>query len=46
MGGHEQIGGMAGSSYLRGMNVNQFNDSKDEENWDQLSRASTPENYS
>ena len=34
MGGHDNIGGFAGSSYIRGMNNNQFNDSKDDENWD------------
>ena len=39
------IGGMAGSSYLRGMENNQFNDSNGDENWDNESLESDPEDY-
>jgi hypothetical protein len=37
--------GLAGSSYLRGLNNNQFNDSKDEENWDEESQESEADDY-
>lgn len=41
MGGGAGIG-MAGSTYLKG---NQFQESADEENWDQESIESAPEDY-
>jgi len=37
--------GLAGSSYLRGLNNNQFNESKEDENWDEESQESEAEDY-
>lgn len=42
--GTDQTGlGLAGSTYLRGIGNNQFDQSKDDENWDQESEASEPD---
>lgn len=37
--------GLAGSSYLRGLNNKQFSDSKDEDNWDDESKESDADDY-
>lgn len=36
---------IAGSNYLRGMQDNQYNDSINDENWDDTSEQSEAENY-
>lgn len=37
--------GLAGSSYLKGVGNNQYNDQNDEDNWSQESKESEPEDY-
>jgi len=46
MGGMDNTGmGLAGSSYLRGMDNNQFNDSREDENWDNSSQSSEADDF-